>query len=230
MQDDVALAIIIISLSSLVFVVIFLIFVFVSGCGPRCLHSALSRLVRCTKKRKKWSWTKIDDLIFLGSVPMEPAHIEELQKEGVTAILTLNEGWELKLSSAQIKYELGMSQLHLPTPDYFAPSQSDIRAAVDFMDEHLTKGRGIYVHCNGGRGRSAVCVLAWLIAKRGMTAEDAYELVRSKRKIANMRVMAGLHKQWLAVKRFERDLKRKGQEGATAAVGNVQKVVPIDEG
>lgn len=226
MQDDVFLAVIIISLSS--FAVIASIFVFVSGCGPRCFRSALSRLVRCFKKRKAWSWSKIDDLIFLGSVPREPAQLEELRKEGVAAVLTLNEAWELKLTSAQIKYELGMSQLHLPTPDYFAPSQSDIAAAVDFMNEHLTKGRGVYVHCNGGRGRSAVCVLAWLIAKRGMSAEDAYDLVRSKRQIANMRVMAGYHKQWIAIKRFERDLKREGQQGA-AAVGK-GKVVPIDEG
>eukprot|EP00930_Biecheleria_cincta_P059176 TRINITY_DN4492_c0_g1_i1.p1 TRINITY_DN4492_c0_g1~~TRINITY_DN4492_c0_g1_i1.p1 ORF type:complete len:230 (-),score=50.24 TRINITY_DN4492_c0_g1_i1:36-725(-) len=229
MQDDVFLAIVI-SLSSFALAVIFLIFVFVSGWGPRCLHSVLSRLVRCFKKRKKWSWSKIDDLVFLGSVPRELAHLEELRKEGVAAVVTLNEAWELKLSSSQIKDELGMSQLHLPTPDYFAPSQSDIVAAVNFMDEHLTKGRGIYVHCNGGRGRSAVCVLAWLIAKRGMAAEDAYDFVRSKRRIANMQVMAGLHKQWIAIKRFERNLKRGGQRSEAAAVGKGQVVPVEDEG
>ena len=33
--------------------------------------------------------------------------------------------------------EAGLAQLRLPTPDYAAPSQRDIRRAVAFIDQHV---------------------------------------------------------------------------------------------
>jgi len=180
-----------------------LVVTFFSGVGPTCLHSCQSRTVRLFKRRKRWSWTKIDEGIFLGTVPRTVDHLSELQKEKVGAVLTLNESWELPLSSEKMQ-DFGMKHLHLPTPDFFAPRQDDIVKAVSFIAECRKEGIGVYVHCNGGRGRSAVCVLCYLI-KRGWTPEKAFEFVKSKRNIANMLFWGGrFHKQWHAVKRYDR--------------------------
>ena len=43
----------------------------------------------------------------------------------------------------------------------------------------------MYVHCNGGKGRSAVCTLAYLVSQ-GMSAADAYALVASQRRITRL--------------------------------------------
>ena len=52
-----------------------------------------------------------------------------------------------------------MHHLNAPTPDFAAPSQRHLRAAVDFTEKHVDAGHGVYVHCNGGRGRSVVRLL-----------------------------------------------------------------------
>mmetsp|Transcript_90012 Transcript_90012/g.160246 ORF Transcript_90012/g.160246 Transcript_90012/m.160246 type:complete len:231 (+) Transcript_90012:107-799(+) len=207
------------------FILALLIAVFATGCGPLWLLSALSRCVRSCKKRKSFNWTEVDSLLYLGTVPREAEHLAELEKQGVAAVVTLNESWELPLSFASIKDDFGMDHIHLPTPDFFAPSQADIAEAVEFVSHHVEKGQAVYVHCNGGRGRSAVCVLCFLIAKRGMTAQEAFRLVRSKRKIANMLAWGGLHKQWMATKSFERSLKKKSPSEQVS----VRQVVPAED-
>eukprot|EP00931_Biecheleriopsis_adriatica_P009667 TRINITY_DN110736_c0_g1_i1.p1 TRINITY_DN110736_c0_g1~~TRINITY_DN110736_c0_g1_i1.p1 ORF type:complete len:230 (-),score=31.03 TRINITY_DN110736_c0_g1_i1:133-822(-) len=208
----------------LVSLIIYLAFVFATGCGPRCLKSLLSRCIRRFKKRKKWNYTKLDEGLYLGSLPREESHLEDLKKEGVQAVVTLNESWELLVSPQQVQ-DAGFSCLHIPTPDFFAPTQTAIAEAVAFIKGHRDAGRSVYVHCNAGRGRSAVCILCYLISSREMCAEDAFVLVKSQRNIANMTAMGGrFHKQWAAVKRFERTLRCGGSK-----VDHGTKVVPIDE-
>ncbi|KAG8458684.1 hypothetical protein KFE25_012882 [Diacronema lutheri] len=92
-----------------------------------------------------------------------------------------------------------MAMRQLPTADFFAPSQRDLVEAVAFIDRHARAGTGVYVHCNGGRGRSAVAVICYLIYARGETADSAFALVRAARRIANLRALCGLRTQWRAV-------------------------------
>eukprot|EP00933_Yihiella_yeosuensis_P017852 TRINITY_DN14849_c0_g1_i1.p1 TRINITY_DN14849_c0_g1~~TRINITY_DN14849_c0_g1_i1.p1 ORF type:complete len:246 (-),score=31.52 TRINITY_DN14849_c0_g1_i1:149-886(-) len=224
--------------------VLWLLAIFVSGNGPLPVKSALSRLVRLFKKRKGWNWTFIDAGLYLGCVPRHPSQIEELRKEGVGAIVTMTERWEMKkLPPAGIK-DCGVELLHCPTPDFFAPTQEDIAKAVAFMKQNIDSGSSVYVHCNGGRGRSAVCIICFLIAHRGKSAEEAFELVISKRQIASMTSSCRgciVHKQWKAIKRFERKIKAdsvgidiveadKGKSGTVVPVqDNIQNVVGVAE-
>lgn len=214
------LAAILVSVLLVVLVLLWLL-IFFSGFGPTKLHSWQSRTIRLCKKRKRWSWTKIEEGLFLGSVPRSQDHLIELQGEKVGAIVTLNEAWELPVSCASME-EFGMKHLHLPTPDFFAPCLDDITKAVDFITECRQQGIGVYVHCNGGRGRSAVCVLCYLI-KTGWPAMKAFQHVKSKRNIANMLFLGGrFHKQWRAVLSWQ----RRELGGPTRAQG--RKVAPAD--
>merc|ERR1719199_1115854 len=76
---------------------------------------------------------------------------------------------------------------------------------IAFASEHADRGDGVYVHCNGGRGRSAVCVLAYMIRAKGMTAREAFLQVRAQRKIAPMlaRPLGVPRPQWRALCLFE---------------------------
>lgn len=54
---------------------------------------------------------------------------------------------------------------------------------VDFVHRHVDlEKRTTYVHCKAGRGRSTVIVVAFLMKHRGMTVDEAYAFIRSKRR------------------------------------------------
>lgn len=198
---------------------------FPTGCGPCWVHTLEARLVRLCKKRKKWNWTAVEDLIFLGSLPRWPCHLEELRARGVGAVLTLNESWELSLSSRCIE-DCHMVSRQLPTPDFFAPSHRHIVEAVAFIMSFVDQGIGVYVHCNGGSGRSAVCVICYLVYAHDWSADEAFKFVSGRRKIAKMKAWKGWHKQWRAIKRFERELKRSRKQmaySASSTLGEQQK-------
>jgi protein-tyrosine phosphatase len=62
----------------------------------------------------------------------------------------------------------------------------------------------VYVHCNGGKGRSAVIVIAYLMKRYKLTREEAYRSLRAHRKIANLKSMFGLKPQWRVLGHFAR--------------------------
>lgn len=202
--------------------VVLFIFVFSTGCAPRWVLSWQSYCVRRCKQRKSWNWTLIEPGLFLGSLPRFPCHLQELRNEGVGAVLALNETWELGLSPACMQ-DCDVVVRQLATPDFFAPRRRDIVEAVTFIRNNIRQGISVYVHCNGGKGRSAVCIICYLILEHGWSPDEAFQYVREKRKIADMKACCGLHKQWRAVKAFARDLKKaqlevtRGPDGSSSA-------------
>lgn len=191
--------------------ILLFLFTFATGFAPRWVLSWESYLVRLLKRKKRWNWTQIDPGLFLGTLPRFPCHLEELRTEGVGAVLSLNESWELGLSPACVQ-DCKMHVRHLPTPDFFAPSKRDIIEAVTFIESNIKRGSSVYVHCNGGRGRSAVCVICYLVYEKGWSPDEALQYVKEKRSIAHMKAWGGLHKQWRAVKAFCRELKKSRQQ------------------
>jgi atypical dual specificity phosphatase len=164
-------------------------------------------VVRTTKKVPAWNFTEIKGTpLFLGTVPRSDAHLRELHAAGVRAVVSLNQRWEPQVAGGvgSACERVGLAHLSLPTPDYSAPSQRDIARAVDFIEANVPNG-GVYVHCNAGRGRSAVCALAFLMRARGLSATEAYELVASQRRITRLpsRLLGMPRPQWKALKRFE---------------------------
>ncbi|XP_060828140.1 dual specificity protein phosphatase 3 [Bombus pascuorum] len=81
-------------------------------------------------------------------------------------------------SDTTIKY-LGLPLIDLCTTDiskYFY-------IIADFIDEAVSIGGKAFVHCVLGISRSATCVLAYLMIKKGMLAADAIRTVRKNRLI-----------------------------------------------
>lgn len=145
---------------------------------------------------RNW-WDYIDENIILGGLPL-PAHVDMLHADGVRALITLNEPWEL-LVPPSVFENYGMRVLHLPTRDFFdAPSPEDMRKGIRFLHSTTVRGAKCYVHCKAGRGRSCALVLCYLISHRGMTAVEALRHVEARRPHVRMGVA-----QWEAVKRHE---------------------------
>ncbi|KXS12130.1 phosphatases II [Gonapodya prolifera JEL478] len=63
-------------------------------------------------------------------------------------------------------------------------SLPDVIDAIDIgvLQARETGRGGVLVHCYQGKSRSAAAVVGWLIAKRGMSLQDAIQLVTDSRK------------------------------------------------
>lgn len=74
--------------------------------------------------------------------------------------------------------------LHLPTPDYFAPTQKQLEKGVAFIQEEIERGGKVYIHCRQGEGRGPTMAVAYLLCK-GLTLDHAFKLVKKVRTFIN---------------------------------------------
>jgi len=200
-----------------------------TGYAPRLVESAVARVIRMLKcgNKKKFNFTQIEEHLYLGSLPRQKGHLEQLKEAGIKAVVTLNQQWELDVSMKELR-EAGLNGLRINVPDYSAPYQNQIRSGVEWMQKEVGEGNAVYVHCNGGKGRSAVVVICFLMVQHGMSSDTAFEYVRSKRKIAKMKLgrQGAFHKQWRAISNFECVLKKSTTNDAGRAT---KKIVPTME-
>lgn len=82
-----------------------------------------------------------------------------LHSLGVRRVLNMQDEYCGPLEALR---EFGMEQLRLPTVDHFEPTPEQITKGVEFITKAQNDGVGVYVNCQGGHGRSAAIVFAWL--------------------------------------------------------------------
>ncbi|KAK9862652.1 hypothetical protein WJX84_005244 [Apatococcus fuscideae] len=155
-------------------------------------------------------WDQITPTVLLGALPFE-SMLAELSSQGVKAVVTLNEDFEVFISSDKYK-ELGFDHLHLPTVDFlFAPVLSDLHKGVDFIQGHCKRGGQVYVHCKAGRGRSTTLVMCYLIRCCSMTPENALTHIQIRR--PQVCLAPG---QWAAILDFHASCQQKTSQEAPA--------------
>ena len=74
----------------------------------------------------------------------------------------------------------GLDYLHLPIPNWLAPSWEQIKQFVGFCDRKHKEDTAVAVHCLAGKGRTGTmlaCYLVWT----GRAANEAIRTVREKR-------------------------------------------------
>jgi atypical dual specificity phosphatase len=125
---------------------------------------------------RRW-WDEIDDHVLMGAFPFA-RDVPRLAEAGVRGVVNTCREYAGPVAAYQAA---GIHQLHIPTVDFQPPRLEDILRAVDFIDDHVGRGQRVYVHCKAGRGRSATVVMCWLMAARGMTAEEAQAHLLLKR-------------------------------------------------
>jgi atypical dual specificity phosphatase len=74
----------------------------------------------------------------------------------------------------------GLESLHLPVPDFTPPPPDVIDQFIEHARFQRHEGRAIVVHCGAGIGRTGTMIACYLV-DRGMTADEAVQLVRMKR-------------------------------------------------
>lgn len=129
-------------------------------------------------------WDQVDEGVWLGAVPLR-GDAKRFKELGITGVINMCEEYEGPLREYQNE---GIKQLYLPTVDFHPPTQEMIELGVKFMQEQVTQGGGVYVHCKAGRARSATVVLCYLVACKDMTAESAQAYLLTKRPHINPRI------------------------------------------
>ncbi len=52
---------------------------------------------------------------------------------------------------------------------------------IEFMQKIIKSGKSIYVHCEHGSSRSPSVVIAYLMASKNISLDDAFEFISTKR-------------------------------------------------
>lgn len=121
-----------------------------------------------------------------------------LNDVGITHVLTVASGLDVKISNSSIKHKTVDCHDH--------PMENILKVlpeCLEFIDEALLSGR-ILVHCASGVSRSVAVCAAFLMTRHGMTAGRAIQTIRARRKYANPNI--GFKRQLDILEQAEGDI------------------------
>ncbi|KAH3767425.1 Dual specificity protein phosphatase [Pelomyxa schiedti] len=112
------------------------------------------------------------DRLFIGAIQVTEDQAE-LKRLGIKHVLSVG-------PPCSQRFE-GVRYLHIAIADFPTEDLLGILPqALVFIDEGMSEA-GVVVHCAAGHSRSASVVIAWLISRKRMTFEDAWEALRKRR-------------------------------------------------
>ncbi|MGB1285321.1 MAG: protein-tyrosine phosphatase family protein, partial [Aggregatilineales bacterium] len=105
-----------------------------------------------------WRLSKVTEQVYLGGQHY-PRGWDVMTDEGINAVLNMREA---KFDDAGQGIG-GEHHLHLPTRDNTAPGLEDLENAAIFVNEQVSRGHRVYIHCGVGVGRAPSATAAYFI-------------------------------------------------------------------
>lgn len=126
-------------------------------------------------------FTDLDDTLAVGCHPQTPEQIAWLAKtSGIRGVVNLQSDADLETRRIrwgnlwQLYTRHGIAVTRVPVTDFDKRDLGrNLQAAVDAVAGYVGEGRKVYVHCNAGINRSPSTVIAYLVAHRGMSLDEA---------------------------------------------------------
>lgn len=207
---------------------------------PRHGLSLWARFLRIFKERLPGEFEVSEIMegeLIIGTLPRYMDHLLEITEKGegkrnfgVKGVLTLVEKWELGLSKESIEHDCHIPNRHLPTPDYAPVSLANLLEAIGFMKAVVKEGGPVFVHCASGKGRSAMCCIAYVMVTRNLDAEAALEFIKPKHNVANLTAFCGTRPQWRRMRELEEWLTQNTNYNPPAKGSGNPKVAPESSG
>lgn len=128
-------------------------------------------------------FTEIEPALWLGGAPSLQRDYQFLLDHGINAVINIR----AERADDEVFYaQHDIHHIRYKVPDVSVPDSGMIDEAVQWMKAEAGAGRAILVHCAKGRGRSATLLAAYLMDTRGMSYEQARDLMKTKRKLVKL--------------------------------------------
>ena len=135
------------------------------------------------------TYAQILPALFLGSHPRSADDIDRLREEAaITAVLNLQTDEDIRslnLAWEMLQAHYGACHIDLwqvPVRDFDATELcSKLPECVRTLDELLTVGHSVYLHCTAGTGRSPTVAVAYLYRCRDWKLDEASAYVTDRR-------------------------------------------------
>ena len=119
----------------------------------------------------------------LGAFDGRRSILRRLQEENVQVVVPLIEAGEdvqkAGLDLLALYGQAGYTILHSPIQDFMVPGPGQLEPVIDRVADELAAGRGVFVHCNAGHGRTGIFLAMYAIRKLGMSGTQAVTWVRT---------------------------------------------------
>ncbi len=131
-------------------------------------------------RSKKTNYTEILPNLFLGNID-SAQDSKFIKKQNIQVIINCSNNIEhYFLYNTNIKYY--RCPIDDSLLDYDINLMKDyLPKFVNIIEEALNNNKPVLVHCYAGRQRSAVVIAAYLMYKKGLSIEEAYKYIISKR-------------------------------------------------
>lgn len=146
-----------------------------------------------------FSWVEKPYLAAMAK-PRSEEELRWLREHEIDVIVSLTE----EPPHRHLVNQVGLMQVHIPIMDFTAPSQADLKSAVEAIRKAKEAGMAAAVHCAAGMGRTGTILASWFVAQ-GMNSSEAIKHVRKLRPGS-----VETEEQEEAVHLFGRELKRGG--------------------
>lgn len=104
--------------------------------------------------------------------------LERLLQAGIQLFVDLTEAGEAQPYEDQLSKQA--YHLRIPIADFSVPTPERIAAILTILDDALSRGWRVYVHCLGGLGRTGT-VIGCYLARHGLTGAEALERLQHLR-------------------------------------------------